>query len=99
MPKISIPRGSDEILLCPVTADVELDAQSVAIAVGRASDNTYTWLAAEWTGTAGTTRTAATSDPVELTAAAYPLRNYEVYVKVTDTPEVPIIHAGTLVIT
>jgi hypothetical protein len=100
MPKISIPRGSVENLHTPVTADVSLTvAMTVAIAIGRNSDGTYTWLTSEWEGDEATTRTAVTSTPVTFSAANYPLRNYTVYVKVTDTPEVPVIEAGQLVIT
>jgi hypothetical protein len=100
MGNIEIPRGSVEYLHTPVTSDVTLaDVMVVAIAVGRTGTETYTWLPATWEGTAGTTRTARTTSAVTLSAASYPLRKYTIYVKLTDTPEAPIIDAGTLTIT
>lgn len=100
MPKIEKSRGSVEHLHVSVTADVALTAgMTVAIAIGRASDGTYTWLAAGWTGAEAVTRTAVTSTVVTFSTANYPLRTYKIYVKVTDTPEVPVIEAGELEIT
>lgn len=99
MPKISKGRGSTENIHAPVTATVSLSAQPVAIAIGRNSDGTYTWLTAAWTGDVGTTRTAVTSTPVVFTAANYPNQSYPIYVKVTDTPEVPVMKAGEITFT
>jgi hypothetical protein len=86
----SIPFGSVEYLEASVTADVSL-TMVVAIAITKGS-GTHTWLAAGWTGAADTTRTARTTsafDTGTLTRGQYGL-----YVKLTDSPEVPIIKAG-----
>lgn len=99
MGNASYSRGSVENVHCPVTADVDLeDSMTVAIAIGRTGE-TYTWLAGTWDGAVGTTRTAVTATPVTFSLAAYPRSLYSVYVKVTDAPETPIIHAGQLTIT
>lgn len=97
MADIRIPRGSIEYVKTPVTADVSL-TMTVAISI-RANGAAHTWLAAEWTGTAGTTRTARTTTEVTFSTANYPLNTYTVYVKLTDTPEAPIIEAGKITIT
>lgn len=84
--------GSEEYLTVTVTADVELDAQPVSISI----DNKATWLPATWVGDPGTTRKARTSSPVTFSATP---RAYSVHVKVTDSPEVPIIRAGSFSVT
>lgn len=94
---ISIPRDSVEYVTTPVTADVDLD-MTVAISI-RFGTAAHVWLPAEWVGTLGTTRTARTTSVVTFSAAAYPKSQYKVYVKLTDSPEVPLISAGDLKIT
>lgn len=96
--KMAIPRGSKEYINAVITSDVTL-SMAVAIAVTQKNSSTHTWLPAGWIGSAGTTRTAQTTDPVEFTAAAYPKTEYRVYAKLTDSPEVPIIDCGALNLT
>lgn len=83
--------GSVEYVSVTVTADVTLDTQPVAISL----DHGTTWLTAGWQGSAGTTRSARTASPVTFTERD----NLPVHVRVTDTPEIPIIRAGTLNVT
>lgn len=85
--KISIPTGSIEYLKAQVTADHSLDAQTVQLS----KDGRTTWLAAEWVGDAGLTRTARTTTPVTWTKGVY-----EIYAKVGDSPESPIVKCGTV---
>lgn len=90
------PRGSVEFVSATATANVTLGTQVVKIAISRG--DSHTWLDAIWTGNSGTTRVARTNGPVTFDATTYPASVYGVYVKVTDDPEVPIIHAGDLTI-
>lgn len=87
---IEIPVGSIEYLYADIEGDVVLDAQPVAIGLGGAP-NTTTWREAGWIGIAGTARTARVLLDGTLGVASYPI-----WVKVTDNPEVPIIHCGKL---
>ncbi len=82
------PLGTSEYVSVTVTSDVSLSAQPVTVSLDRGA----TWLPATWQGSAGTTRTARTTSPV--TFASTGLKT--VLVKVTDTPEVPIIEAGRI---
>lgn len=77
-------RTSTEYLDVSVTADVSLSAQAVQISV----DNQSTWLTAAWIGSAGTTRTARVllQPGVNMPTAG----KHPVYVKLTDSPEVPV---------
>lgn len=99
MPRqIVISRDSVEYVKATVTADVTLDATvTVAIAI-TAPGGTPSWLAAEWTGDESTTRTARTTSAVTFSTANYPLSGYIVRVKLTDSPETPIVNAGSLTI-
>lgn len=91
------PRGTTEFVKATVTSGgTTLDTQVVKIALSRSDD--HTWLDAHWIGDAGTTRSARTDSPVIFSDAGYPARSYGVFVKVTDDPEVPIIHVGTITI-
>jgi hypothetical protein len=93
---VTIPRGSVEYVKARVTADVTLDdTVGVAISLLPSGTSTHTWLAGEWTGTADTQRVARTSSAVTFDTA-YPGSTYSVYVKLTDSPESPILAAGTL---
>lgn len=102
-------RGTREYIKATVHADVDLDAQSVVIAVGDITPETATWLAAEWYDDPWTTqgfdedgapqtlhhRHCRTTDPLTLDAPTYALPGqYAVGVKVTDLPEIPIMLAG-----
>lgn len=86
--------GSHEYLTVTVTSDVELGAQPVAISIDRG----VTWLPATWQGSYGTTRKARTTDPVPLDVGGGSERQIPVLVKVTDTPEIPLMRAGHITI-
>lgn len=79
--------GSVEYLTVTVTADVTLDTQPVALSL----DKGVTWLACTWQGSAATTRKARTTSPITFSGT---WRNAAVLVKITDTPEIPIVNAG-----
>ena len=97
MKEITIPRDSVEYVRAPVTADVDLGmGVEISIRYGTAA---HVWLPATWVGTLGPSRTARTTTQVTFSAALYPKPAYTVYVRLTDTPEVPIIEAGTIKIT
>lgn len=97
----TIPSVSTEYLHGPVTASVTLDTQPVQVAFVTPSSATpsdaTSWVDAEWEGTAGTTRTwrvligPGTSSPL-------PAGAYGVWVRITDTPEVPVRKHDTLTI-
>lgn len=86
-----VQRGSIEYVDVEVTADVALGTQAVAISF---EPYPYSWVTAAWEGAAGTTRTAS----VLADDASFPEdeEEVEVFVKVTDSPEVPIRSAGPL---
>lgn len=93
MTDIERRRTSTEYLRARVVADVALDAQTVAI-----SFDETTWHTAEWVGDPGTTRSAqilvgpSGDHP-------YPAGRFsDVFVKVTDNPEIPVQRAGGLII-
>lgn len=85
-------RGTVEYLTGTVTADLPIgDDDAIAISFDRT-----TWLTAEWVGGAGTSREWRI-----LLGGTTPLpseRWSTVYVKVTDSPEAPILEAGLLII-
>jgi len=89
---VTLPAQSKEYLKGSVTADVALDTQTVEVVFLGATavpDGSTTWIAAAWTGTAGTTRQwRLLIGPG--TAAALAPGTYSVHVRVTDTTEVPI---------
>jgi hypothetical protein len=91
----AIPRGSTEYVEATVTIDVTLD-MTVELALTR-GNNDHTWLPATWEGDPGTTRTARTTVPVTFDDD-YPHTAYTLYARLTDTPEEPIIRAGTIYI-
>jgi hypothetical protein len=79
--------GTVEYLKAVVTCDFTLDAQPVAIRLDSGA-----WQPATWVGAAGLVRTAeALVDFASVTPG-----RHTVYVKVTDTPEVPILSAGPI---
>lgn len=81
--------GSTEYVSVTVTADVPLtDAMPVDLTL----DDGATWLDCIWLGSEGTTRRARTLAPVTHSTPGY----VRVVVRVTDTPEVPLIPAGYL---
>lgn len=93
---IRVQDGSTEYLRVPVgPASVVLAAQPVAISL----DSGTTWLPAQWEGDPGTTRTARTTNPVLFEVAAGEVATaYPVLVRITDTPEVPILGAGWVLV-
>jgi hypothetical protein len=97
----TIRHDSREYLGVNVTADVELDAQPVFIAVHPYSMAEPTFYTAEWVADAATTREAriligpaGAPSVVELTRGTY-----RVLVKVTDNPEAPVVEAYQLNVT
>jgi hypothetical protein len=93
---VRIPQGSKEYVSATVTADVTLSAQTVEVAIRAGTQAAFVWLPAQWVGTSGTIRQCRTTSPVDFTA--YPKTAHEVYVRVTDSPEIPVLHAGTLTV-
>lgn len=82
-------KPTKEYLEVDVTASVPLgDSVTVAFSLDRGA----TWLSAAWVGTEGLQRTAAHL----LDTAGIGEDDYPVWVKLTDSPEVPIIKAGTI---
>jgi hypothetical protein len=86
---VNFPAGSIEYVVVTVTSDVTLGTQPVVLSL----DKGVTWLPCTWVGDPGTTRKARTTDTVTFDPA---MPATEVLVRVTDTPEVPIIRAGVL---
>ena len=97
----TIPAVSTEYLHGPVTASVTLDTQVVEVAFVTPStavpNDATSWVTAEWEGGANTTRTwrvlIGPGTPAPLAAGAY-----SVWVRIHDTPEVPVRKHDTLTI-
>jgi hypothetical protein len=87
----SIVRGTTEYIYVTVTsgdAAITLNAQPVVFSFDNAN-----WITGEWVGSAATTRQAR----FLLTPALTPAKaNNVLYVRVTDSPEIPDMHAGRL---
>ncbi len=98
MPAV-LPASSVEYVRVPVTASVTLDLQTVEMALtprtatGLPPETPVSWLAAQWVGDAGLTRSCRTLIG-PLTPGAY-----DCWVRVTDTPEIPVRVAGTVTAT
>lgn len=93
---VEVQTGSIEYVNASVTGDVTLDTQAVAMAIMAVGTKPTAgdWVAAAWTGVAGTTRSCR-----RLLAGTEAAGLYRVFVKVTDTPEVPVLAvAGILAI-
>lgn len=89
MSNAKLIRGTTEYLNIKVTADVTLDSQLVAISFDRTN-----WINADWAGVVGDARICRIlANDVNLPAR---IAETPVYVKVTDSPEIPVLHAGTL---
>lgn len=91
--------GSQEYLKVTITGDVELDAQPVYFAVIAASavhPEDTDWVEAEWTGVKGLSRVAR----LLLGEDGYAIEpgEYQVFAKVIDNPEEPVMAAGYLTI-
>ena len=100
-------RDSVEYVKATVTADVDLD-MTVALAI-TAPGASAVWLPGTWLGTSVETvdpttgnstfvRSVRTTTEVTFSTANYPLSGYTVRVKLTDSPETPIVNAGSLTI-
>jgi hypothetical protein len=79
-----------EYLTVTVTADVTLDTQPVDISFDR-----QVWVTAAWQGSSGTTRDArALIDGTNVPAPGV----WPVYVRITDSPETPVVYAGSVTV-
>lgn len=86
-------QGTIEYLDVEVVADANLTG-----VVEFSFDDTATWEAAAWIGSVGTTRTARLLvDTTELDGLelVWARGNYEVWVRLTDAPEVAIVQASS----
>lgn len=96
MPRSSIDRDSVEYVKVPVTppAGIDITAQPVSIAVTDAAARPVAadWKTASWDGNVAKTLIG----PGVLALAP---GSYKVWVKVTDSPEVPVMAAGTITVT
>ncbi len=83
------PRGTTEYLSLDVTANVSLSTQDVAVTFDR-----ETFHDAEWQGSAGTTRVCRLLVDDDVLPEGYGV--VPIYVRVTDSPEIPLIQSGYL---
>lgn len=83
---------SSEVLQVTVRSNRTLTSQTVTMAVVPADQEPVggDFGAASWIGTASTTRTA------EKSAATYAVGSWDVYVKIVDSPETPVLYAGRM---
>ena len=92
MSTVTMPHGSVEYLKGTVTADHDLDTQPVEVAVTATSHpGDDDWTVADWAGDIGTTREWRL-----LLDGSLDIGGYYVNVRLTDTPESPIVGAGML---
>lgn len=86
---------SSEVLQVLVRSTTELNAQTVTIAVIPADTEPVLgdFGAASWIGTAARSRTA------EKATTTYAVGSWDVYVKVADSPETPVLYAGRMLVT
>lgn len=83
--------GTEEYLTVTVTGTGTLSTQAVAFRFGPSAS----WITAAWIGTAATRRQARAL----ITAANLPAAGtYDLYVRVTDSPETPIALAGQVTV-
>jgi hypothetical protein len=82
------PIGTTEYVIASVTSDLVLSNQVVAIVIEE------TVHPATWLGTEGTTRSCRTTSPITFTEPTWVDDLYEMQVRITDTPEVPLVPAG-----
>lgn len=97
----TIPAVSKEYLHGTVTASVALDTQGVHVAFldkSAVPDDETAWIEAEWEGDVGKTRSWRLLIGPS-TTAALTKNTYSVWVKVTDTDEVPVRKHDVLTIT
>lgn len=86
------PLGTKEYVKATLTSDRALGTQTVELNV------LGTWVPATWVGSAGLTNTARTTSVVDF-AAATPNRGRRVYARFTDSPEIPIVDCGQILVT
>jgi hypothetical protein len=97
MSEVKMVQGSIEYLYADIRADRVLDTQAVAMCVtpdttpSTASD---AWRSAAWTGPVGKYRSARI-----LVDGDLPRGLYNVFARITDMPEAPIIPVGKLRVT
>lgn len=97
MPNISRPAESTEYVEATITSDVTLNTQPVEFAIlTSAPVDATTWTAGAWVGSAATTRVARILVGPDAGALDPGVGRYRVYVRVDDTPEKPVIDAGSL---
>jgi hypothetical protein len=95
----SIPAVSKEYVHVAITSDVTLDTQAVEFAylAGSATpDDATTWLAAAWAGDPSPVRTAQSLIGPGSAAGELAVGLWNVYVRVTDTAEIPVRFAGQI---
>jgi hypothetical protein len=84
--------GTKEYVKAQLTSDRTLGAQTVEVKVGSAD----AWRPAQWTGSAGLTNTLRTSSLVDFTSIV--TGAHHVYVRFTDSPEIPIVDVGQILV-
>lgn len=83
--------GTTEYVAATITSSVTLDAQVVEFRFGPSAG----WITGAWTGTAATQRQAR----VLINSGNIPAAGtYDLYVRVTDSPEIPIVNAGRITV-
>lgn len=97
MARLVIPQGSVEYVRATVSMSdgTSLDAQTVQLCVVLDGTAPGSFVAGSWEGTAGTSRVATTASPYTFSTAG----RFQVYVKVTGSPEAPIWAAGEVLVT
>lgn len=90
MNEVKMVEGSIEYLYADIRTDRIIDAQAVSMSISDSDDPTA-WQTAEWVGRASKFRSARI-----LLDGTLPEGLYNVFARITDNPEVPIIHVGRL---
>lgn len=90
MTSIVIPQGSKEFVKALMTSDRTLDTQTPEMRIYPGD-----WVPADWQGAAGTTREVRTSSAIDFAGFAKGI-GHTVWVRFTDSPEVPIIDVGEI---
>lgn len=91
---LNIPRGSVEYVTGTLATDNDLTGATVEVRLTR--DGTGAWLPSTFDVAS---KAFSTANPVTFDAVTYPDLTYTVQVRLTDTPEVPIINVGRVTIT
>lgn len=86
-------RETTEYVRVDWVSDETLESQVVEISVTLAGARPTAWQAGVWEGAPATERTARTDMPVVLGAG-----RYDVYSRLTDSPEIPVLRAYVLVV-